>query len=231
MKLPKLAYISQSQDEEPVRSYLSSVDVEIKNVSAKQIIRNKVKIEEGAFVCGNIPTVHAALKQLGKGIPKPNDYPEELRDFLLRKVWRGQLRHLLRYSPVFVKPYEKLKRFTGKVVYQEEDYWLHGISKRLEVWFSERVKFGSEYRIYVLRGEIIGIHSFENSDIEELDLQVVKDAVRTMGAVALGFDFGVLEDGRTALIEVNDAYSIGNYGLNDKDYTEFLLQRWDELTD
>lgn len=42
-------------------------------------------------------------------------------------------------------------------------------------------------------------------------------------------DFGVTEDGRTILIEVNDGYSLGAYGLEPTLYTRLLTARWAEL--
>ena len=42
--------------------------------------------------------------------------------------------------------------------------------------------------------------------------------------------FGVTGEGRTLLIEMNDGYSIGCYGLNDVLYAKFLYARWAELT-
>lgn len=48
---------------------------------------------------------------------------------------------------------------------------------------------------------------------------------------AYGIDFGVTKDGRTLLIEVNDAWALGCYGLESHLYAKFLLTRWAQLTD
>ena len=42
-------------------------------------------------------------------------------------------------------------------------------------------------------------------------------------------DVGVLSTGETALVEVNDAYGIGAYGIAAEHYYTFLKARWDEL--
>ncbi len=42
-------------------------------------------------------------------------------------------------------------------------------------------------------------------------------------------DFGVTFESETILIEVNDGFSIGNYGLADYHYARLLEARWDEL--
>ena len=44
-------------------------------------------------------------------------------------------------------------------------------------------------------------------------------------------DFGVTADGKTVLIEVNDGYALGSYGLMEIDYAKLLSARWAELTE
>lgn len=46
---------------------------------------------------------------------------------------------------------------------------------------------------------------------------------------AYGIDFGILENGETALIEWNDAIALGSYGLEKETYTELILTRWNEI--
>ena len=43
-------------------------------------------------------------------------------------------------------------------------------------------------------------------------------------------DFGVTDDGRTLLVEVNDGYSLGSGGLVANLYAELLRSRWQEMT-
>ena len=46
---------------------------------------------------------------------------------------------------------------------------------------------------------------------------------------ACSLDFGVTDDGRTLLIEMNDGFAIGCYGLPDEQYAKFLTARWTEM--
>ena len=47
---------------------------------------------------------------------------------------------------------------------------------------------------------------------------------------AFALDLGVLSTGEVALIEMNDAFSIGKYnGIDDKTYAEFVITRWEDL--
>ena len=47
--------------------------------------------------------------------------------------------------------------------------------------------------------------------------------------MACSIDIGVTKDGRTLLIECNDAYSLGAYGLEDYKYAKLLSARWSQL--
>ena len=42
-------------------------------------------------------------------------------------------------------------------------------------------------------------------------------------------DFGITDDNRTLLIECNDGWSLGNYGLEPSKYCRLLGKRWHEL--
>ena len=47
---------------------------------------------------------------------------------------------------------------------------------------------------------------------------------------AFALDLGVLSTGEVALIEMNDAFSIGKYnGIDDETYAKLVITRWDEL--
>jgi len=43
-------------------------------------------------------------------------------------------------------------------------------------------------------------------------------------------DWGVLQDGRTVLVEMNEGYAFGHYGLNPISYARMLSARWFEMT-
>ena len=49
--------------------------------------------------------------------------------------------------------------------------------------------------------------------------------------VAYTLDVGVLDPGVTALVEVNDGFSAGCYGLRPDLYVKFLADRWCQMVD
>ena len=64
------------------------------------------------------------------------------------------------------------------------------------------------------------------------DPGVIKRAVRDYKTAPAGYslDFGVTDTDKTLLIEVNDGYALGSYGLFHVDYAKLLAARWAELT-
>jgi ATP-grasp domain, R2K clade family 2 len=99
---------------------------------------------------------------------------------------------------------------------------------------SEVVTWQSEYRVYVARGQILGTRHYLGDPNVPLDGQEIATAVAEYEAsgeatAGYGIDFGVLGTGQTALIEVNDGYALGSYGLEDDLYTDLLIARWCQL--
>jgi hypothetical protein len=112
---------------------------------------------------------------------------------------------------------------------------LGGASDHSPVWCSEIVEWLSEYRVYVVRGKIVGTGHYAGDASKCLDRGQVDEAVACFEASGdapggYGIDFGVLSTGQTALIEVNDGYSLGSYGLADDLYTDLIIARWAEMT-
>ena len=220
---------------------LSTRNYEIVLFTPKRLQRRQLPLDRHSFVAGEIPIVLSALKQLDIVPRKLDDYPLSLQEFLYRTIWKSSLGKLERKlqqdpnKPIFAKPANRSKRFTGRVFESFHDLWyISGVSRQEEIWCSDIATWISEYRVYILHSQIIGIYSYgENSD-RPLDETIVKKALRCLdnaGESVAGYalDFGVLSTGETALIEMNDGFSLGNYGLSDRDYTDLLLARWQEL--
>lgn len=198
----------------------------IVNKREKDIVRSTESIPKEVVAVGMIPFVHAVIKKQGFQMVPPDDYPLALRPLLKRKVWEGKLIDVERHAPIFVKPRDKVKRFTGKIV--DEYREIPGVSKQTDVWFSEIVKFRDEYRVFILEGEILGGFSsggFSFGKIPEIEIDrpVVEEAIRLLGKLTVALDFGIIEDGSTALVEANWPYSLGDYGLPTEKFAEFLV--------
>ena len=183
----------------------------------------------------------SALRQMEIAPPVPNDYPQSLRPWLRRRVWTTTVASVAAHlqdgvrAPFFAKPLGRHKRFTGHVFTSWDDLRaLRGASDATEVVCSEIVDWKSEYRVYVVRGRIVGVKHYKGDPNVPVDRQQVDDAVAQFEAAGeatagYGIDFGVLADGRTALVEVNDGYALGSYGLDDDLYTDLIVARWCQL--
>ena len=186
---------------------------------------------EDVVVGGTIMIWHA-LNQ--RGIQAEHyDYPEELAAFRGRQIWQTQLGDIRHEKlPIFIKPVEE-KIAPGIVVEKWEDleaeYGLLGPETML--YCSEAVDFVSEWRCFLLYGKIVGIQFYYGNSDAGCDRKTIDDAVRAYPNMPAGcaLDFGVTADGRTLLIEMNDGYSLGYYGLEPTLYARLLAARWAEL--
>jgi hypothetical protein len=206
------------------------------------------------IVAGTIPIVKKALQVLGYQPPQPIDYPEALRRFLGRSVWRTTLGHVrerlgspasesadaesfeAHEGPTFVKPAEHGKAFDGHVVERFGDLLKTSVfPEEMPVWASEPIlSIVSEFRVYVLKRRVLGVKHYKGDyqvtpPIEFIE-QMIESWVEAPAAYSL--DVGMhLDSGvpRPVLIEANDGYSLGNYGLASSLYAQMIEARWEEM--
>jgi hypothetical protein len=207
----------------------------------KNLQRRRVTLAKEILVAGHIPVVLGALRQLGIEPPQPNDYPHCLQPWLHRKIWYSSVRDVVtkvqegRSRPFFAKPLDKHKRFRGHLFQSWDDLRaLGGVSEQTPVICSEAVTWKSEFRFYVVAGVVVGTGHYAGDKLCEVDRQRVDEAVvafQRSGEAPAGYaiDFGVLDTGETALVEVNDGYALGSYGLCDQLYTDLIVARWLEM--
>lgn len=149
------------------------------------------------------------------------------------KYFRQQIESEGEVAPVFIKPAHKVKRFTGRVVSTIDDLApLSHIGGNLELHCSEPVQWVSEYRVPVIHSKIQGYFWYDGDKGIAVDKAEVEEMVDkfTMAPWAYCLDVGVLGTGETALVEMNDAFSIGMYEGMEKCYGDLLTTRWKELT-
>ncbi|TCJ93527.1 ATP-grasp domain-containing protein [Nocardia alba] len=215
--------------------------VPVRHYSLKRIQRRQLALGLGMFIAGDMAAMHGAMRRLGIPLPQPDDYPEVLRGFLGRKVWASTLGEIERSMdsgsspPVFVKPADRRKAFTGSVCYSEHDFAAWGnASRRQRVWCSEVVSWVSEYRVYVIGQQIVAVDHYEGDKSIPLNMATVESAVTAYhrsgtAPIAYAMDFGVLANGATTLVEANDGYALGAYNIAADQYTALLVNRWREL--
>jgi hypothetical protein len=159
-----------------------------------------------------------------------------LQPFLHRRVWATTLAEARRSTaPVFVKPSARTKRFTGLVLGGGDDWRIAGTPGREPVWCSDVVEWISEWRCYVIGSRLRYVAYCDGTRDAALDETVVLDAIARLAEdpnhpTAYAIDFGVLSTGETALIEMNDGFSIGAYdNVSPQIYLEMIEARWVQL--
>lgn len=186
-------------------------------------------------VMGYIGDVWRALIRLGFPKPEPLDYPEALQYMLGREMVKAKLGDVRnRTNPgMFVKPVNH-KVFTGFILTGSFDdaIRLAPYDEDLDVWVSPVMDFVSEYRCFVLRREVLDARGYKGDWSKAPDRKVVEGAVAAWKdqPAAWTLDVGVTADDRTLLVEVNDGYSFGHYGLMSTSYARMIEARWEELT-
>jgi len=195
-------------------------------------------LERSTLVVGGTVAVHLALKQLVVPVPPPLNIPESLLPFAGRKVWTTTLGEIRRQfadgsgGPVFAKPLASAKEFAGTVLATVADLdRVRHLGDDLPLQAAEPVGFASEWRYFVLRGGIVGVAHYKGDCFTHPDAATVRRAVAGYAdsPAAYGLDFGVTADGRTLLIEANDGFALGCYGLDPVIYCEMLEARWCEI--
>ncbi len=200
---------------------------------------DQLPITQETVVHGGIRAVVQALAKLGHAPSALPSLPQSLARFAKRRTWTTTLAEVRERmgaehpEPIFIKPLASdRKLFTGQVLRQFRDL-LDTVKfpAELTVECSEVVNFVSEYRAFVLRGEVIGFKNYKGDFRLFPDFKVVDEAVAEFAdaPVAYALDVGLTELGETLLVEVNDSFSLGCYGLSPIRYAKMIEQRWNEL--
>lgn len=185
---------------------------------------------EDVVVAGMLVTEHALALRGAK--PDPVDYPRSLEPYLGRSVWRARVADIDEGTlPLFAKPARE-KEVPGRVAVKMRDLEdVLAFGPDYELLCSEALTFTSEWRCFVRYGRVVGIAGYAGDDSVKFDADVVRSAVAAYTDALAGYsaDFGVTDDGRTVLIEVNDGFALGCYGLNPVAYALLLSARWAEM--
>ena len=195
-----------------------------------QEITNK---ERDLVFVGGVGTLRKRLKYIGVEQPKEIEYPSELNTFLNRKIWIASLTEIIsekKYG-IFIKPVET-KLFQGRVITEFKDFIGLQYEGDVKVWCSELIKPMTEWRCFVRYKKLLDVRYYKGAWDNKLDLAIVNDAISkyTSQPAAYCLDFGIDQEGKYYLIEVNDGHSLGCYGMGAISYAKFLSARWSELT-
>lgn len=203
---------------------------EIENVITKETI-----------VYAGIPVMDRVFAKLGV-CPRVEYYPEELYPFLGRSVELVKASYVRdaidgenpNPCKLFVKPVVSAKKsFTGLVCSKFIDllHFQHLAEDDL-VWISDPVEFISEYRCFMHRElGVLGVKHYKGDWrglIEVYKPEKCAEAFKS-APIAYSLDLGVTKEGKTLLVECNDALSLGCYGLDPSAFSRMIVDRWTEI--
>ncbi|MEL6735103.1 MAG: ATP-grasp domain-containing protein [Pseudomonadota bacterium] len=196
-----------------------------------------IALGENDLVVGGVGYVKRGMRRLGMETPQIDSIPDAISSFAGRSVWHstmGELRKRVNDGEViFAKPQpDRLKAFNGRLYSGFRDLISTAhVDDEEPIECSEPLQLLSEHRCYVLRGDPIGLRHYAGDPLMLPDTGVIRAALKayTDGPMGYAMDFGVTNDGQTVVIEVNDGYAIGAYGLHPVRYANIIQARWDEI--
>ncbi len=187
-------------------------------------------------IAGYIDDVKRGLERLGRPAPVNVDYPPELAIYLGRTITQTTLGAVRQTpGPVFIKPVEQ-KLFTGFVwqlanIEARRRVVMHGDD--VEVYACPEVAFASEYRAFILDDEILDVRIYRGDwslAPSGHNLRSAVWALKGKAPRAYCLDWAVDAEGRTLLVEMNEGFAFGHYGLKPTLYARMLSARWHQLT-
>lgn len=198
----------------------------------------KVGVAKETPVRGSVQSVRAALRYLGVPEPKNVDIPNELMEFAGRKVWHSTVGEVQRTAAaeVFVKPLDFQKDFSGHIVWNGWSSILKYLPKNYRLLCQEVVSLTEEFRCYVVEGKIVGIRPVETSSppLTPREHALIGEMLKAYKSQPAGFclDVGRKVTGnfrQLVVIETNEGFSCGNYGIDHAKFAQMIKARWDEL--
>lgn len=196
----------------------------------------KLNINPKEDICiGSVEACTEFFKLCNVPIPEAISYPRELERYLRRNIITTTFGELGDKYPYFVKPAKDIKLFTGDILSTNNEKMIlkhiGNCEDNTPVFKSDIIEFISEYRVFVSLGKVRGIKHYKGDFTKFIDPNVVKrmvDAYKDCPS-AYTLDVGLTVLGETLLVEVNDMWAIGSYGLDGKTYALLCVRRMKEI--
>lgn len=219
---------------------------EVRPYTYKQLLAKELEVSPHIIYHGGVQAVVEAMRQIGVERPPNFDLPPQLRHnrFLRRKVWNSTIREARQIgkegaSSLFIKPLEGHKRFTGHVVRAFSDLLkTTDLPDEYPVLAQEPVRFISEFRYFIIRRRAVGMSYYWGNPLILPDGRRIEEMIDAFSdcPMAYSLDVGTIDYDtgnnqviETALVETNDWFSLGSYGLDSLLYVEGIELRWDEM--
>jgi len=193
------------------------------------------------LVIGCIESVKTYLTKWGIKVPEPLHIPQELLYWTNRKIVETTLGEFKNKKskypiPTFIKSHE-LKLFPSGVINEESSRsdLMFPYPDDTKIILSNVVEIISEYRCFVTKGKLIGIQFYQGDFMTYPNIDNIISMINSYSNCPISYtlDVAVIWQNNhyeTVLIECNDGWSVGTYGLDGEKTIKFFQNRWLELT-
>jgi hypothetical protein len=175
------------------------------------------KLPEGYIPIGSVEFVTKYIENFFNKTPLPKNVPECLFKFANREIKNGTEEDVKRLS--FVKSNDTFKGFTE----------ICSNPPKGNYQISEIINIESEWRVFVYRGNIVGLKNYcgdfkINPNYETIE-EIVAEYEKNNAPIAYTVDIGINDTG-TFIIEVHDFFSCGLYGFDEYNILPNMFFRW-----
>ena len=222
-----VAWIRKTSEDTNFNFEISTQGFEKRGWEVRRFIdRSEIDLHTDHLVHGSVRDINYFLP----GLPVC-DYPGLLKKHLHREVKQATLEDAKKQAMeerFFIKPYNDHKAFRGRVVETSAD--LHDLQRRrgsMKIWMGEPMEFYSEWRVYVINGEVEEVSRYCGDPLRFPDRQTIQNMVDEIDFISeFALDVGINRFGTTTLVEYNHPFSLGNYGLRPSKYARLIEGGW-----
>lgn len=207
------------------------------DLNIDEFFENRV-FSKDDIIIGSVEATTMFFQSLGVDVPNYIGYPEELQKWYGRKIYETLYELKPKEYPYFIKPAKNIKLFTGSLIEKDghldilENYMATSpLRPETKVYISEPMDFLSEYRCFVFENELVGIKHYQGDFRIFPNKYQIDRIIKTYknAPVSYAIDVGILKDGSQYIVEINDFWAIGSYGLDGDTYVKMLIRRFNEI--
>jgi hypothetical protein len=208
-------------------------------------MNNLLKLERNCAV-GSTEFMQEVFKQLNKedvGLSRNSD---RLPLYLVTTLKEAQKKFASDGKKLFIKPRQN-KLFSGLVLDGADYTSIRGLDPETPIIAYDAFKSNliTEWRIYVHRNKMVDSRNYSGDFTIPPDYDYVREVIKENKSsafpLAYTIDMGVLEQGENhslyrgmkfdnnVVVEFNDMWAIGNYGMPNDLYLELLKDRYYEI--
>jgi hypothetical protein len=197
--------------------------------------------DENDILVGSVEATKAFWEAVGIQVPSYIGYPKFLEEFYNRTIKKTRFGKItVDDLPIFIKPAYDVKEFTGFVLEKSSTLYnigmyYSGVNPNTAVYTSSPIDIISEYRCFVYKDELVGIKHYDGDFCtfpKTSTIYRIIDAYKGKSPIAYTIDVGIVNNvtsEKTIIVEINDFWAIGGYGLDGKTYVRMLIDRFQEI--